>query len=324
MDSKFFEIKRKHHYVWADYLKRWSTDGLNVFHTTKSRKIKSDSVRGIAMDLDFYKLTTLSERDIQFILKCSSIAAEDLQELHRSYLDDFIKFQNIKNLYRSSGKIDETAEKAIKALESKLLENLHSAHEREAHPILDELSKGNLSTLYKKEHTINFTTYLAHQLTRTKNFKERVFNYNSPSNKKHSELLANLKNSWWLLSYMLGINLGRELYIFRSKYTHSLLINRSRTPFITSDQPAINIHPHAWTGSSNPDFLDLYYPISPEYAYVIAQSDKYPSGVATITATDAIQLNSKIAARAKIHIIGSSGDSLKPLVQLIGSDRLPL
>ncbi|MEA5672063.1 DUF4238 domain-containing protein [Pseudomonas sp. MH2] len=321
MDAKYFEAKRKHHHVWADYLKRWSADGINVYHSTPTRKIKLDSVRGLAMDLDFYRVTHLAEYDVKVILQWSSRAAEDLQYAHRSYLNDFLRFQRASEIYKGSRRKIEVIEKSIKALKSNLMENLHSAHERDASPILKDLAGGKLSCLYESGSIIKFTTFLGHQFARTKNFKDRTFHAFREDTVESVEFLRSMKNSWWFLSYMFGMNLGRELYLFRSGYTHSLLFNNTGVSFITSDQPAINVHPQVWETSSQPEFLDLYYPISPRYAYIICESNIFIGGVTEVTVEQVVQLNQKMAARSSSLIVGSDYESIEEFISLVGQNR---
>lgn len=64
MLRKSLEAKRRHHYVWAKYLTRWGNGTDKVFYTTKNGKFAHDSVRAIAVDNYFYKVTTLSDRQI--------------------------------------------------------------------------------------------------------------------------------------------------------------------------------------------------------------------------------------------------------------------
>jgi len=322
MDTKYLEVKRKHHHVWADYLKRWSSDGINVFHSTPTKKIKLDSVRGLAMEMDFYKISYLSQHDISVILQWSSKSADDLQEAHRSYLKDFLRFQKANELYRRSGRSDEIVEKSIKALTSKLMEDLHSAHEREASQVLKTLAEGRISCLYENDLLINFMSFLGHQLTRTKNFKDRIIQALIDAPIKNNHFIESMTNSWWFISYMFGMNIGRELYLFRSRYTHSLLFNGTKIPFITSDQPAINVHPQVWEFPSQPESLDLYYPISPQYAYVISESESFPGGVSEVARDTVISLNQKMAARSKTLIFGSSAESIETWIPFVGRDHV--
>jgi|GEM_PF-4392087 len=46
MQDKALQAKRKHHYVWANYLKRWSTNNRDIFYTTTTGKIAHDSILG--------------------------------------------------------------------------------------------------------------------------------------------------------------------------------------------------------------------------------------------------------------------------------------
>ena len=324
MNQKFFEVKKKHHHVWADYLRRWSHDGVKVYHTTSRRNIINESVRGVAMEQHFYRLTSLSDFDVSVILGLSAKADIELQKQHRSYLADFLQFQRTQQIYKISGRSDATTDLAIEALESKLIENLHSSHEREVLPIMRALADGQLPVLYENKNILAFTTFLGHQITRTKNMKDKVFASYDDSVPGMREFSASMKNSWWFMSYMLGMNLGRELYLFRDRYTHTLLRNNSSVPFITSDQPVINVHEAVWRDeSSAPEFVDFYYPISPTFAYLIAESDKFSGGISDVSETEAQGFNKKVAARANTHIVGVSEESLRPLLSLIGLGRLP-
>ena len=48
--TKELELKRENHYVWADYLKNWSSNQNCVWHTTKNNKVSSNSVKMIAKE----------------------------------------------------------------------------------------------------------------------------------------------------------------------------------------------------------------------------------------------------------------------------------
>lgn len=60
MSPKYLEVKKRHHYVWANYLARWGRGTGDVFYTTRTGKIAHDSVRGIVVDDYFYKISALT------------------------------------------------------------------------------------------------------------------------------------------------------------------------------------------------------------------------------------------------------------------------
>ena len=64
--KKSNQIKRKHHYVWQHYLKPW-TDGRDIYYVTKTGNIAQDSIRGLAVEKDFYKINALDEQDIYYL-----------------------------------------------------------------------------------------------------------------------------------------------------------------------------------------------------------------------------------------------------------------
>src|SRR5690606_19683319 len=123
------------------------------------------------------------------------------------------------------------------------------------------------------------------QMTRTKSFKEKVFEL--AINKKVYEQYTNppypfekyhqlMSKNWWFLSYMFGMNMGASFSATRNEDKHVLLINNTSEPFITSDNPIINVHPSLKDipKGNAPNFMDAYYPLSPKYAYMINNSDR--------------------------------------------------
>ncbi|MDQ7987286.1 DUF4238 domain-containing protein [Pseudomonas sp. G34] len=323
MNKKMFEVKRNHHHIWADYLRRWSSDGKNIYYTTNKKNIVLDSVRGVAKEKDFYKLTDLSSVDINLIRAMSQNSPLELQRHHMRHLSDFIKLDQTYCNYRATRQPNPKFEAAHHALKHNLLENLHSAHERRVLPILNRLAEGDLSVLGCLDQMIKFLMYFGHQFTRTKNFKDAVFSSLPRTNDLECRLADSMEHAWWFHSYMMGMNFGKSLFDTRFKDTHALLVNNSQLQFIASDQPIINIHRCLATTPRNtpPKHADFYYPISPVIAYVICDSDTFASGINFVDEHQVRQLNEKLARRANAHIFGQSRDSLAELVSIIGKDE---
>lgn len=93
--------KRKNHFVWQHYLKRWSQNDRDVFYTTQSRTISKDSVKGLAMEIDFYKCQSLSSTQLEIIHLISSKADPDTQKHHLEILDSYSKIQRREELLQS-------------------------------------------------------------------------------------------------------------------------------------------------------------------------------------------------------------------------------
>lgn len=311
MSRKMLEAKKRHHYVWAKYLTSWGNDTKNVFYTTKTGKIACDSVRAIAVDDFFYKITSLTNQHIDIIEALSQNSPHHLHKKHMSYLNDILKIQRCEDIYRASGIKDHEAEKLIYATKCNLMENLHSSHEMKALPILEALINERLDILDNKQNMIEFMMFFGHQITRTKTFRDAVFHNQPRRNALEIKTADTIVHAWWFISYILGMNIGWSLYSSRNKDRHSLLINDTKLPFITSDHPVVNVHSCvSETDLSPPQHSDLYYPISPRIAYIIGDSERFTSGMNFIDEASADELNTKITTQAMVHIIGNSESAL--------------
>lgn len=319
MSRKYLEAKKRHHYVWANYLARWGSGTKNVFYTTKTGKLAHDSVRAINVDDYFYRATTLTGKHVE-VIKCFSQKSPDhLQQQHMSYLNDFLMMQQAETIYRKSGIQDQDVELHLHAMMCNLLENLHASHEKMALPVLTALTDEKLDVLNDKQHMIEFMMFFGHQITRTKTFRESIMAVLSRSNPLEIEVAHAMEHAWWFLSYMLGMNIGFSLYTDRHKTKHALLVNSTQVPFITSDQPVVNVHSCvSETEFAAPEHADFYYPLSPRIAYIICDSDRFMPGKNEIDEATVVELNSKMAAQAMVHIIGDTMNAIQPFKKYIG------
>jgi hypothetical protein len=301
--KKEMQAKRKHHHVWANYLLKWSANNRDLFCVTSKGNIDFTSVRGLVMEKGFYQLTSLEQEHIDTILRFSSQSPTKLQEQHQNYLNEFLKVQQLEKAYNDSKTQNEELEQIILAAKCNLLEDLHTKHESDAAPILEELAKGNIDILKNDRDMISFTMFLGHQVSRTKNFKVRCIAGISKYDLKLGKIM---EHSWWFFSYMFGMNMGKSLYLARNTKNHTLLLNNTNSNFITSDQPAINVHCCVKDGEfESPENMDLYYPISPEYGYIITESHRFESGLVEIDESIVEEFNEKIAKNANDHIFSS-------------------
>nr|WP_142016836.1 DUF4238 domain-containing protein [Serratia fonticola] len=319
MSNKDLEAKKRHHYVWAKYLTNWGNGTKNVFYTTKTGKIAHDSVRAIAADDYFYKTTILTSKHVEVIKSVSLESPDHLQHQHISYLNDFLKAQHAETLYFKSGIKNQEIEKYIHAMRCNLMENLHASHEKMALLILSALADGQLDILQDKHHMIEFMVFLGHQIARTKPFRDGVLQVLPRRNIIEIEVADAMTHAWWFISYMLGMNIGLSLYSSRHDARHALLVNDTIVPFITSDQPVVNVHSCvSETEFTAPEYADFYYPISPRVAYIICESERFTPGINKVDEVTVAEFNIKVASRAMVHIIGNTESVIRPLRKYIG------
>lgn len=319
MLRKELQVKKRHHYVWANYLARWGNGTSNVFYTTKLGKIAHDSVRGIAVDDYFYRTTALNKKHVSVIKGFSKQSPDHLQKQHMSYLNDFLLMQHLETIYRASGIQDQEAEALLNASQCNLMENLHSSHEDAALEVLTALADEQLKILEDKQHMLEFMIFLGQQIVRTKAYRDEVLRRLHRRSALEVEVADAVAHSWWFLSYMFGMNIGFSLFSSRHDSRHALLVNDTDIPFITSDHPVVNVHPCvSETELSVPEHADFYYPISPRIAYIICDSERFTPGKHSVHEAVVNEFNSKVAAQAMVHLIGNNDAVIRPLKKHIG------
>jgi len=306
--EKFEQIKKNHHYVWSYYLKSWADQKNEIFYISQKGKVAKDSVKGLAKDIDFYKMNSLNEEDVNFIKGLSSVSTKDLQDIHLKQLNYFQKLLNIEKLKLNPLYSDEQS-KLVQIVKSNTLENTYSIIEKFALYVISELIKGNSKILENKSNLIFFLYYIGHQFTRTKAFKEKCL----AALKEDGRLYLLWEKNWWFISYMFGINLGNSFYKTRMVDKHIFIINNTHVPFITSDSPVINIHPSLdkLEKGKAPEYL--YFPLSPKYAYMINNSDTYNELENIVQDDDVIMLNEYIYKESYKTVFANSDEMLSLL-----------
>lgn len=307
MNPKAIEVKRKHHYVWARYLKAWAA-GNNVHYISKKGLPAIDSVKGLAQEHGFYKISSFEKADVEYIKSMSKLSPVELQSIHMGFLDDFIK---VSSFLKSMQRLNTQNTKLLSDyLQYNVLEDIHSRIERAAWPIISELRNGKVEVLENQSNRSNFCLFVAQQLTRTKIVRDYSIAASTRGGLPEF-MTAALKKNWWFISLMLGINLGKSL-VESGKQRHFLIENPTDTPFITSERPVINIHACMQTivPDEPPENLDLYYPLSPTHAYMVTDSEGYDSFRGEIDQDQVLLLNRYMAESANGIVYGSTRESI--------------
>jgi hypothetical protein len=124
-----------------------------------------------------------------------------------------------------------------------------------------------------------------------------------------------MNKNWWFISYMFGMNIGASLYLQRNDSNHIFIENNTNEPFITTDYPITNIHDSlgGLDKYEPPESTDFIYPLSPKYAYMINDSNKYSHASADITEEEVRKLNVQIALKANNHIFATSKEQIQEI-----------
>jgi uncharacterized protein DUF4238 len=295
--------KRRHHHVWQKYLKPWTTNG--AIWCLQDRRIFPSSTLKIAVEKDFYKLHKFTREDIALIKMLSDgghpLAQRDYDQLLNRLMLPFQMAEQVK------APLDRVLiDQLVDYHASEALEQYHSVIEASFIPSLESALNGDISFYSDDERCIDFLHYLCTQYWRTKGIKERAIE------RCNADKSADLSRVWNVLVLKLAFDLGLTLYRQHVRRKLFLVHNYTDMPFITGDQPAINLkgaRPHP------PENLSIYYPISPQLALLLADVDEEPLfATEGLTAAQASMLNGKLFEACYKQAFAQSEESLKALL----------
>lgn len=315
--SKTKEIKKNHHYVWAHYLRNWAK-GVNIWHLGPSGAVSFNGVKGLSKEEGYNNITALNAEDIRFLKMWPTHDSAVLKEFHQRQIEHFERASFLMNLHigREEHPEYEQLLQISRQTEANVFEETHTAIELLARPVLDRLTKGDAECLNSRKNITNFCNFLAHQLLRTRKVRDLVMeehNKIQPKNTVEEDYIRLFKKNWWLISFINGSSFGYGLVLSLENTYKTFITNNTNTPFITSDCPVINIHSSENAGASlsPPSALDLYYPISPKYSYIISDSNKYSKLSQHINESEVRELNIKMVQSSHLTIYANSEIAIK-------------
>lgn len=263
--------KRKQHYVWQHYLEAWTNNG--QLYCLRNKSIFPTNTLNVGQQRDFYRLQELTPNDITLIkLLYVNTSPLFLQPLHNQLLDGFNLAFELKRLYEESGKKDEEFEKQIDITINNLEENLHCGIEKMAIPFLEEVRKKDLSFYDDEQNKIEFNYFVATQYLRTNHMRQRLKQAFQDMPAKYAHFNFDINKVWNVVSHIMATNLGYSLSRPDYHINIFLLENNTDIPFITCDQPLINIKSNP-TNFEVPSELELYYPQTPQIALMFSMND---------------------------------------------------
>ena len=270
--------KRKHHYVWKEYLQSWSKDG-KIFCLRKG-KLFNTSLENIAQERDFYKLKELTKHDMNIIyeLGIKNITNPQLKKLNENWIHSFSKIFLIKESLIQNNISEKELDVIIDENIHNLEENLHENIEKNGYKFLKKLL--NEDTEFFNDDSNDFMHFLWTQYFRTKKRQVAAIE----STKDYSDI--DIEKIWNVLSHIYTTSATWHFNDNIKDYKLVLLKNNSDVEFITADQPIINTH--SYRNSSLTEEFEFYYPISPVSAVLITKkihNDKYDTCVDSVQAT---------------------------------------
>jgi hypothetical protein len=163
---------------------------------------------------------------------------------------------------------------------------------------------GDLSFLEDVRNAAIFYRGLAVQYARTNHIKQTKL----VMEPKRFQQYLRVANP---LVHMVASNVGLSLFADRERHKIILLENSTAIPFVTADQPVINIATSP-KGKKPPAKFELYYPLSPTKAMLLLEpcSDFCPAD-ASVTETFVHLYNLRMAAHSYRQVFSILPDVLE-------------
>lgn len=297
--------KSRQHHVWQQYLRAWSVDG--KLHCLQDSQIFSAGTSVLGMKRDFYKVQPLTADDlqlIQFILaldKTHPVAREHHEMVLQNILSPMLFFQENRAKLNNIS----TIENLLDVHNTNAVDNQHTVIEGQFAPLLARALEEDIGWYESSEDCIKFCSFVAAQHMRTRGIKDRTIT------RLKERMGLDISRIWDIIALIVGFNLGCSLFLERKKRRLLAVRNDTSVPFITSDQPIVNLH---GDGETPPELVSFYYPISPRRAlYLPEPNETNEIPFEDMTAAAASYLNLRIARASHSQVYAQTADALTPL-----------
>ena len=300
-----FTIKHRHHYVFQAYLKSWATKD-QIWCCRNREKCFSTNVLNIAQERDFYRIKDLNADEEKLVMLILHNQSQEIKTTVKKQMEVYQKplhwqkaVTAITSAVKTSVYKDKTpppeiqdlflqADKFSDSAINNMVEDLYSEDEGELITMIEALKAGNTDFYYHPYHKPNmvfdntkraFLFYLCSQHYRTKAAHKRLIDGLNEILKSDmfSQLGINKDNirpehvTFHIFWFIEGL-LSDTLY---ERNAHlSILSNQTSTPFLTTDQPVINILADYQDITDMPKDVILYYPLSPTIAITVNDTNK--------------------------------------------------
>jgi hypothetical protein len=285
------------HYVSRFYLRQWTTNNELYFLNLTTGRIRQCGVGGVANEELFYEIHELTTEEIDLVEHALiEPCSKHLRELQKQFLALYTLAPQLRR--RLGNTIDPTFRSVLDEELANSAERHHKRIEDCLKPFLDSMLSGDVRFYSDAKQAAAFLYAICLQFTRTNRARQAAI---STIGTKYKGVDA--QRVWEVSSFVVAGSLGCSLYADRGNFRLVVLNNNTDTPFITGDQPIINLHPSP--PGLPPDQLEFYYPLSPRKAMLLLEATNYAHSDSSVDAMTVNNYNVLIAKHAYEQIFSN-------------------
>jgi len=282
------EIKKRHHYIWREYLRNWSINEKINSLLLQDKKILNDvNLMNVAQEKFFYTLEEFTEEEQIILLELvKAWSNEATIKMNLEIFKTFTSYSKIKKIADDHIKSNPTnhlkLQSELDAYRYNSIENIHTLLESFGKKIIAVKSMEDLKFLDDERELFLTMIFIAFQYLRTKKIRKSVENVL----KANPLLSVKFVDPF---AFIFSTNLANSL-TFHKDLTFTLLANFTSKEFITSDQPLINLEKEIKDVDNKVLNFKVYYPLNPRLALII-HYDKNPKEKYILEKPDEKEIN---------------------------------
>ena len=295
-----------HHYVPCFYLRAWAQN--DQIWCLRDGKSFQANVKKIGGEKYFYELPDLTQKDVrllqEFVIDRCHPAG---RKVHENLLNAFLIAILAKKRAPLVPNLDPEKLRVVYEIVANLDETRYTAIEDRFQPLLGSMLRDDLTFLSEQEKAMEFFHWIGTQYFRTKKRREAaVARIKVP--------FEDVRRVWPLMTHIFAVNMGGDLFRRRAENQIIILENETDVPFITGDQPIINLVPLQSDGSPS-ERIELYYPLSPSKSMLLVEDEALRQ--TSLTRDQVIDYNLQIASHSYDQIYAVSEESLNSVGCLV-------
>jgi hypothetical protein len=284
--------KRKQHYVWKHYLESWATNKKIV--CMRNNKFFTTALENIAQEKDFYRLNELTLNELIFLQEFFNDLPTPLKILANNWIKTLNYVFDIKNAF-SNARLSKNPDKDFDVLINNAEEELQSKYESIGDKYLNMLRTEKTDFYEDDKSNCEFTIYLTMQYFRTANMQNKMLI------NKGKYKTVRIDKMWNIMRNVFATNVSGNIYIDKENWELVPLKNNTVIPFITGDQPVINLYGKE---GEKTEKLIFYYPIKPDFSILLKKKNENYRSI--LNEVDVIFYNDKIVHYSNMEIFSNS------------------